>query len=71
MRVTFASPGRHVELHIPHDGLTMRPRDMWPAGYVSPVINRPVLMSLHDTPANSFFFSPPSSSQLSGEKPGP
>lgn len=56
MRVTFASPGRHVELHIPHDGLTMRPCDMWPAGYVSPVINSPVLMSLHDTPANFFFF---------------
>jgi len=28
---------------------------MWPAGYVSPVINSPVLMSLHDTLANNFF----------------
>lgn len=29
---------------------------MWPAGCFSPVINSPVLMSLHDTRANYFFF---------------
>lgn len=28
---------------------------MWPAGYISPVINSPVFMCLHDTLANNFF----------------